>query len=313
MHKENSGLAILNSNCADIPHKTVIVLGVPRGGTSMVTGVLTKLGVFTGGETPFYENSKLDICSDEKNKTKAKKIIAGFNHEYPVWGMKIMPKSWKFWFNQGIFREPVYIVVFRDLLAIANRQVVSLDKSLLTEMFKAVRFNFFLLVFLVFNKRPALIISYEKAILFPESLVEGVSAFLGISNNAAGSEEAIKFIKPSPADYVMRSTTHCRLDIDAHYFGYLDIVDSTQASGWVLSVLDNDPVKIELLVNGQYKQATTTSIIRKDVQEKDARFHENCGFVFNFEEQNKLNKGDCIEVRIIEKNIHLINSPYVVT
>ena len=48
MHKENTGAVILNGDCSAMPYKTVIVFGVARGGTSMVAGTLSKLGVFMG-------------------------------------------------------------------------------------------------------------------------------------------------------------------------------------------------------------------------------------------------------------------------
>ena len=154
-HKENTGFSILNSHAADMPYKTVIVLGVPRGGTSMVSGVLAKLGVFMGSQDklePFYENTELGLCCKLKDKKKAQKTIAIYNDKYAIWGIKIFPKAWLFWFSRAYFRHPIYIVVFRDILAIAKRQVVSLDKSLLTEMFKALWFNGCLLVFLRFNR-----------------------------------------------------------------------------------------------------------------------------------------------------------------
>ena len=314
-HKENTGFSILNSHAADMPYKTVIVLGVPRGGTSMVSGVLAKLGVFMGSQDklePFYENTELGLCCKLKDKKKAQKTIAIYNDKYAIWGIKIFPKAWLFWFSRAYFRHPIYIVVFRDILAIAKRQVVSLDKSLLTEMFKALWFNGCLLVFLRFNKKPTLIISYEKTLLFPESFVEELCSFLGISD-VHQAESAIKFIRPSPSDYLMRSTTQCQLDKEAHYFGYVDIVNQHEVTGWVLSLLHENPIAIELWVNGNYQQAVDANLIRYDVKEKDARFHEGCGFVFAFDDKSSLSRGDCVEVKIREKNISLVNSPYVLT
>lgn len=313
MHKENSGLSILNSHAAGMPYKTVIVLGVPRGGTSMVSGVLTKLGIFMGTQDklePFYENTELGNCHKAKDKIKTRKTIAAYNDKYAIWGMKVLPKAWFFWFSRTYFRHPVYIVVFRDILAIAKRQVVSLDKSLITEMFKALWFNGCLLVFLRFNKKPTLIISYEKTILFPESFVNELCSFLGIIDERR-AEAAIQFIKPSPADYLMRSTTQAQLDKDALYFGYVDVVNQNNVSGWALSVLYETPIIVALWVNGDYRQAVEANLIRHDVKEKDRRFHETCGFVFSFDDKNKLRRGDCVEVKISEKNIPLVNSPYV--
>jgi len=315
MHKENTGVAVLNGDCAEMPNKTIIVLGIPRGGTSMVAGVLSKLGIFMGLQAnlaPFYENGELAACFKGKDKAKAKKIIASYNGQHAIWGIKVLPTAWRFWLCQDWFREPVYVVVFRDVLAISNRWVISLNKSLLREMFIAIGLNFCLLLFLTFTKRPALIISYEKALLFPEGIVTGLCDFLGLSGSAP-LREAIQFINPSPPSYVMRSTTDCQLDADANYFGYLDHVDSTKVVGWALSISENNPINIELLINGQQKQVIQANALREDVHKANNRYRENCGFIVTFNEKDKLNKGDRVEVRIKEKNIHLINSPFIVT
>jgi hypothetical protein len=307
MHKKNSGIAVINRSCTNMPHKTVLVMGVPRGGTSMVAGAVSKLGVFMGPEfkiAPFYENPELEICAKTKKKIEAKKIILGYNELYPTWGFKVLPRGWSFWLFKPMFREPVYIVVFRDILAIANRRAVSLDKSLLKEMFVSNWHNLCLLLFLAFTKRPTLILSYEKALLSPEDFVKGLAKFLEI-NNHSKIEEAIQFITPSPANYLMRS--------DSNYFGYLDHVDSTKIAGWALSLADKNPIKIEILINGQLNRVIEACSKREDVLKANARFREDCGFVVVFNEQNKLNKGDCVEVRILEKNIQLINSPYIIS
>lgn len=315
MHKKNSGVVVLNKSCADLPHKTVLVLGVPRGGTSMVAGALSKLGIFMGPEyklAPFYENHELERCVKSKKKTEAIKTIQKYNEAHNTWGLKIMPRSWRFWALHPRFREPVYIIVFRDILAIANRRVVSLHKSLLKEMFAASWYNFWLLLFLAFTKRPALTLSYEKALFFPEAIVTELAHFLGITDHAL-IEDAIRFITPSPKDYVMRSTTFCQLDTEANYFGYLDIVEPVKVAGWALSLSDNEPLIVELLINGERKYEVEAKSIREDVKKADPRYTDQCGFEIMLNEKDRLNQGDRVEVRIHEKNIHLINSPFTVS
>lgn len=298
-----------------MPHKTVIVLGIPRGGTSMVAGIVAKLGIYMGSEyklAPFYENHELGICIKERDKAKARKIVAINNDRYPTWGIKVLPRGWPFWFIRPIFREPVYIVVFRDVFAIAKRNTVSMNSSLFKEMFIANFLNFCLLGFLAFTKRPALILSYEKALLRPEDTVQGFATFLGITD-AILLNEAIQFVKPSPSDYLMRSTTQCQLDANANYFGYVDIVEKNQIAGWVLSVSDKNPVTVELVINGQRKQLIEADLIREDVQKANVKFRENCGFAIALDDANRLKKNDCVEVKIRDSNIHLINSPYAVS
>lgn len=308
MHKENSGFAILNGDAAHLPEKTVIVLGAARGGTSMVAGTLSKLGLYMGEDLPtLYEDSVMSLCLRQNDKRQAKKIIKERNEKYAVWGFK--KPSLRLWSWLSLFREPVYIIVFRDLFATANRRVVSLDKFLFREMLNVLGVNLCLLLFLRFSKRPILIASYEKALLAPDKFVGGLTRFLGIIDKPSAVSDAVTFISPSPAAYTMRSTTRSRLDADGQWFGYIDIAETDIIAGWALSTTDHNAVEIELLINGSRAQTILANLPRPDVQLSNSRFHRNCGFVFEFPEQRRLNNGDQIEVRIAGPQLPLINSP----
>ena len=315
MHNENDGIAVLNGDCAGMACKTVLVLGAPRGGTSMVAGTLSKLGIYLGPNfrlAPLFENPELNLCAQKKDSAQAKNIIARFNESHPVWGMKVLPGGWWFFLARRLFRQPVYIVVFRDILAIAKRRELALDKALFKEMFSSNNLNFWLLVFLAFTKRPVLMLSYEKAVLNPGSFVNGLASFLGVSDPAL-LEEAVQFIKPSPESYRSRAmTAFCQLDAAANYFGYLDLVETDKIAGWALSLFDKNPVQIEITVKGQSKKILEANMPREDVRNADARFRNHCGFVVSLNGQDQLQKGDFVEVKILGKNIHLVNSPYVV-
>lgn len=273
----------------------------------MAAGTLSKLGVYMGEDLPtLYEDSVIGLCLRQNDKRQAKKIIAERNEKYAVWGFK--KPTLRLWSWLPLFREPVYIVVFRDLFATANRRVVSLDKSLLKEMLKVLGVNLCLLLFLRLSKRPVLIASYEKALLAPEKFVSGLIQFLGIDKPSAATD-AVEFINPSPLAYTMRSTTRSQLDADGQWFGYIDIAEAGRIAGWALSVADQNVVEIELWINGSREQMILANLPRPDVQSVDSRFHLNCGFVFEFQEHRRLNNGDQIEVRIAGPQLPLINSP----
>lgn len=312
MHKENTGAVILNGDCSAMPYKTVIVFGVARGGTSMVAGTLSKLGVFMGNEetlAPFYEDKNLAVSFKNKDKKLAQKLVSEYNKQYPVWGMKTL--SNRAWYWLSIFREPVYVVVFRDILAAANRTVVSLNKSLFLEMLKTILHNLFLLAFLRITKRPALVVSYEKVLLFPEDFVDTLSTFLGIADKSTRNE-AIEFIKPSPQAYLKRATTSSQLNATAQWFGYIDAIETHKIIGWALSIVDSTPARIELSINGIITQTTIANLLRSDVAEVDSRFHAQCGFEFEISEPNTLKAGDKIEIKIADLGIDLINSPAII-
>jgi len=304
MSNKNTGYGILNGDAAGLACKTVLVLGIGRGGTSMAAGTLSKLGVYMGEQlSSRYQDSALLDCINRNDKKQAKKIIRERNEKYPVWGIKKL----QLWRWDTLFREPVYVVIFRDLFATANRRVTLFNISLLSEMFKILGLNFLLLVFLRLSRRPVLIASYEKALLYPDEFVTGLSLFLGIDDPDKHTE-AVRFINPSPAEYTTSPVNYRAIRESREYLGYIDRVEAGKRTGWALSRSDPNPVVLELLINGGLKQTVTAELPRPDVAGEDARFHEKCGFQFILPDE-LLNHGDHIDVRFAATADSLINSP----
>lgn len=337
MSKDNDGLVVFNGDCAPWPAKTVVVLGAPRGGTSMVAGALSKLGVFMGVPDklpPFFENAELGVCAKARDRGAARSTILRYDADHAIWGIKVLPKSWRFWLVRPMFRQPVYVVVLRDVLAIAKRRATSMDKTLLAQrlkatggqyaasmvhdrdamlrqMFWAAMFNLRLLAFMYFSRRPMLVVSYEKALLRPQDFVDGLAGFLGIQDQSRRSA-AVAFVKPSPREYVMRSTTHAQLDAEGKHFGYVDVVEARLVTGWALSLGADESSELLLKINGQPVQTTHAAIPRPDVQKADPRFRADCGFTFELPDGAVLQPGDRVEVTFAGNGPHLINSPHQV-
>ncbi len=305
MSNKNSGFSIINGDAANLTHKTVLVVGIGRGGTSMVAGVLSKLGIFMGeGLSSRYQDNALLDCLQRNDKKQAKKIIKERNSCYPVWGVKKL----RLWRWNHLFRERVYVVILRDIFATANRRVTLYNISLLSEMFKVLGLNFSLLLFLWLTKRPLFIASYEKALMFPEEFVTGLSVFLGLEN-PIGFTDAVQFINPSPPTYTNTLVKFKVIADNKTYQGYIDALEARQIIGWAVSLLNTGPVVLDLFVNGLYKQTVSTHLSRLDVSSQDPRFYEHCGFVFYLPEEDSLRPGDTIEVKIAGQNIALNNSP----
>ncbi len=280
----------------------------------MAAGVLAKLGIHMGLENelaPFYENDELNRAVKGKSRRQIKQIIAQYDRQYLNWGKKIMPKRWLFWLLAIPYRNPCYVVVFRDVLSVAKRQVVSLDKSLVKELFFANLFYFCILFFLALTKRPVFLLSYEKALISPESLVEGLAEFLGVDDIAL-KRDAVGFIQPTPPDYAMRSTTSSQLDAGGQFFGYVDSVSPRKIVGWADSPSINSPLNLDIMINGEKIDTVQVGLLREDVFLSNPKFRKNCGFELSLAENDRLRPGDRLEVKIAGKDLHLINSPYVI-
>lgn len=305
MINQNFGFAMLNGDAADIAEKTVLVLGIGRGGTSMMAGVLSKLGVFMGEElTSRYQDSALLDCIKRNDKKQAKQIILARNQKHPIWGIKKL----RLWHWDGLFRRPVYVVVFRDLVAAANRHSTLFKVPILPEMLKMLVQQFLLLLFVRLTKRPIFIASYEKSLLYPEELVQGLAAFLGLDSSQEELAEAVRFISPSPDEYT-HSPVNFRIAQQTRAFvGYIDQIETSAVTGWALSTKDPKPVNLELFIDGQHEQTLIADLRRPDVAAADSRFHENCGFVFKLA-NTRLQGGEQIQVRFADSDQELLNSP----
>lgn len=306
MSNKNSGFATINGTAAALPQKTILVLGIGRGGTSMVAGVLSKLGIYMGdGLSSRYQDSTLLDCLKRNDKKQAKKIIKERDASYPVWGVKKL----RLWRWERLFRERVYVVVVRDIFATANRRTTIYNISLLAEMFKVLGLNFALLLFLWTTKRPIFIASYEKALLFPDDFIAGLADFLGLADNPEQRTEAAQFINPSPPTYTNTLVNFKAINANKAYLGYIDLLEAQKITGWALSTLHNDPLMLELFINGTYRHSVSTQLSRRDVIRQNPHYYEHCGFVFHLAEGEGLTPGDHVDVRIAGQDQALNNSP----
>jgi len=301
MDNINTGFSVINGSASHISNKTVLVLGVARGGTSMTSGVLSKLGVFMGEDlNSRYQDSGLNDCIHQNNKSRAKQIILERNQSYSIWGAKKM-SAWKW---NGLFRQPVYVAIFRDPIATASRRSLVSGASLWPEIAKAFISQLRLMLFLRITNKPIFIASYEKALLNPELFINGLIAFLGTKHSPENIANAVNFITPSPAEY-RRSPVHYQ---NRTQLGFIDNINGNSVSGWGLSIEQDEPVEVKLIIDGKDNISILANLARPDVADSDPRFNKNCGFIFMLGEQT-LNGGEKIEVVFTQSEMSLINSP----
>ncbi|KJV06215.1 sulfotransferase family protein [Methylocucumis oryzae] len=305
MSNKNLGVAVLNGDAAALPEKTLIVLGLGRGGTSMVAGVLDKLGVYMGdGLDSRYQDQTLLDAVNRRDKAKAVATINERNQRYAVWGTKKL----RLWRYDNCFREPVYIVVFRDLLANANRRQQLFNVSLLNEMIKLLALSVNLLFFLKCCKRPMLLVSYEKALIYPDEFVNTLAEFIGIKDTSAITT-AIDFIRPSPSAYTTSPVHYRHAQASRVLVGYIDEVSEDKIYGWALDTRTSESVNLELFINNRLLLTSQADLPRPDVADADKRFHSQCGFLFTLN-PGLLNKGDQIDIRFAHTQQSLLNTPY---
>ena len=202
---QNDGIGYTNlTECPD--EATVIVVGAPRSGTSMIANALISLGVHMGDQTNDSVFEDLRIRNSFLHDIAALPgIIQDYNARYPVWGFKY-PMAFRTMSEKiGQFRNPRFIIPFRDPMAIAKRKEVSLNESALQLLRSSAKVTLELAIFVQELEVPAMMMSYEKTLSDPERTLEKIAAFSGLTPDAAKSLTAAEIVKNGPEPYILAS------------------------------------------------------------------------------------------------------------
>lgn len=101
----NKGTFLIGPVESDPRERTVVVVGLPRGGTSMVAGVLHRIGIPTG-EGRVVEDQDLGGAFDKGDDDRFRELIAAKNVAHDVWGWKRQASHGRLEFVDQSFRNP---------------------------------------------------------------------------------------------------------------------------------------------------------------------------------------------------------------
>ena len=302
----NSGVLALNKPEVSSPEKTVVVLGVARGGTTMVASVLQALGVHMGEKLgPVMEDVALSEAVENRSKAQIKKIVAQRNELYPIWGWK-RPSAIEHsnvW--QNAFRNPYIVAVFRDPFAISNRNRISMLSDIFKDMERSMQHLGALATYLRQCDKPVLCCSYEKVLTSPESFVKAVDAFLDL-NAESKWPNAVAQINPASKEYLDNSRI-------THSLGHLDAANRRLCSGWAFYQRQPQRVaKVRILVNDQLVHTVEAKLMRADVKDKGIHPTGLCGFRLEWADGLAPQPGDRVEAWVEGDVKPLGGSPRVV-
>jgi len=180
-------------------HKTVVVIGLPQGGTSVLAAVVDALGVpmaRPGGLLFNFEGQEERPCvTDAWEAWKAKAVA--WNQRADAWGLKDTI-IWRFTGGdvQSALRNPYFIIAQRDTAAImqrraANHAVVQ-PQHLLSVIEQVVDQQAGLWRFVrELSDCPMLVVSYERALKDSETTCRLVTEFLGLTPTLEQSRLAV--------------------------------------------------------------------------------------------------------------------------
>ncbi len=304
----NSGIARLGENPAGA-ERTLVVLGTARGGTSAVAGALDRLGVYTGALSagPVFEDVNLANAIENGSEDDARRVIGDYDSEHDVWAFKRPRLLYHVQDVHALFRQPVYIVVFRDVFAAAQRTRISGGVDIFRSMDKLLADNERIIDFLETARPCALLLSYEKLMANPAQLVDALIELVPREVDSATRQAAIGFIRPAPEDYLDATRT-------TKASGAITGIDHDRVQGWARY---NFPLKpaatLELSVNGELVAKTVADRSAETLppcpqQPAELPGDSSCGFCFELAPQS-LATGDNISIKASEDITPLDDCP----
>ncbi len=166
--------------------RTFICMGTPRGGTSMVAGVMAACGIFMGNDLPqniedpeFNRDAHRNI-SAEAFRNRLPAVIQSRNREHSVWGWKY-PRAGSYLEDIiSNIRNPHLIIVFRDPVPATMRAEPEDDTAALKDLRNRLRLELSNLRLARSFKKPALMVSYERSIRNPHGFITQLTGFLNV-------------------------------------------------------------------------------------------------------------------------------------
>lgn len=200
--RTNTGCWVLRP--AALPAEaTMVVTGLGRSGTTMIARVLSELGIFIGASLARRTSEDLDVKKYVKAGDEAgfERFCRLRDAEHPVWGFKNPGFRDHLPLWEKHVRNPRVIFVFRDILAVAQRNHLALNMDLQEALGLAARSYVKALKRLEESQCPALLLSYEKCLADPEFAVARIAEYCGapLDPERAGAAKAV--IKNGDARY----------------------------------------------------------------------------------------------------------------
>ncbi len=200
--KEKNICLSLNTDRKVPKQRTVVVLGVERGGTSMTAGVVRGLGVSMGPRAGLNHEDPL-FLTEETDRLKNR--IAMRNNENDLWGFKVPKSSLMLDFYEKHLRNPYYIITYRNSLAVADSWVQRGAGTILDVLERSRAYHDALHTHARKTKNPILFLNYERAVQNEDSKYQTareISTFLGLEEDPAALERAVSMVTGDGKGYV---------------------------------------------------------------------------------------------------------------
>lgn len=241
----NSGFETLHCPDAGGPVRGIVaVLGLPRGGTTMTAALLEAAGVFMGENLPFTREDE-EIAQLLRERVLDRKafdaVVSARSRGFPIWGFKA-PYRYH-WDALRTLPDARFVVVYRDVLAVAKRNQISAEADIAGSLLANSRTTTRITDFVLGAGRPAFLFSYEKAVLQPRPICAGLARFVGNPDPAA-VDAMVGAVQANEPGYLAAAAPRA-----SGCTGIIDGVAGAAAVGWVRSE-SGPPMPRVVITNG---------------------------------------------------------------
>lgn len=187
--------------------RTLIVVGCGRGGTSLVAGAAIILGVPMGSSPASIIHEDMELVyaaqgrdidgrlidgSADNGLKKLEEIIEARNDANDLWGWKDPSADLYLGAIAEVVRNPFIVFVNRDMAAVAQSEVKQMQSSIEQAYDLAlIRYSRYWEL-LQRLQWPTLLVSYERSLLNPESLLCEIADFIGLEPPSERQRDFIK-------------------------------------------------------------------------------------------------------------------------
>jgi len=304
LNNNNKGIQYIGKPEAVLnKEKTLIVVGVARGGTSLVAGTLNKLGVFTGdmSKEPVFEDLRLATKFENRDLNSVKEIIKEYNSN-DIWLFK-RPSSINYLNDiDTLVRNPIYLIIFKDIFSVSNRNTISMKTDVVSGLRKAHEDYANILNFIDDNKPNAFLLSYEKIMLSKRFFVHTMVELIGNEIQPKKKKDALTFIEPNPKKYLDASRI-------TKSIGKVGSVKKNRVIGWAKYAYSDKEATVQLYINNILVDTKKAKDFRQITLDKKIHKTGHCGYVFELQDR-PLKDGDTVSVKLEDEVVFLKGSNY---
>jgi hypothetical protein len=206
----NTGIIL----CGAVPYadarRTLVITGTPRGGTTAIAECIATLGVPIGPlppppeqfnyEDPAFMRILQMMTPQEVNLEELRDLVRRRDEAHATWGFKLPMALNSLAVLERELRNPIF--VFRDVVAVSSREAIANGDDAMSAMARALDWQRRMLDFIASAASPCLLISYEKALQFPDLLPRVLARWADLSCGESLLNNASAKIAANSDDYL---------------------------------------------------------------------------------------------------------------